>query len=231
MKKGTKSSMSRKEIKPDDRFGRLTVIKQVKAKRKKDGKTYLCKCDCGNNTVATGSHLRANLKKSCGCLLHERPANSIDVTGKRYGLLTVIKYVGTKNERSIWLCKCDCGNKTEVELTNLTSKNTRSCGCGADYKKNASKARKYRREYLRVDGVDVPSLQRKTNYDSKTHVKGVTIVQRKTKGIGYKAVISILGKKIHLGIFDDINDAIKARKKAELKYHQPYIEKFKEKNK
>lgn len=49
----------------------------------------------------------------------------IDLTGKRFGKLTAIKYVG--NDR--WLCKCDCGNETEVLSMNLRSAHTKSCGC------------------------------------------------------------------------------------------------------
>lgn len=31
--------------------------------------------------------------------------NRIDLTGKRFGRLTVIEYAG----KSKWICKCDCG--------------------------------------------------------------------------------------------------------------------------
>lgn len=29
----------------------------------------------------------------------------------------------------MWLCKCDCGQSTIVEASNLTTGNTKSCGC------------------------------------------------------------------------------------------------------
>ena len=48
------------------RFGKLTVI----AREGLDGKhaTWLCECDCGNQIVATGNHLRTGHTQSCGCI-------------------------------------------------------------------------------------------------------------------------------------------------------------------
>lgn len=52
------------------RFGRLTVIKRVY--KEGDKQTYwLCKCDCGNETVACASHLKDGHTKSCGCFHKE----------------------------------------------------------------------------------------------------------------------------------------------------------------
>lgn len=58
----------------------------------------------------------------------------IDITGKRFGKLVVLSLYGrgTKRKRLIWLCKCDCGNTTKVEGSNLKSGTSSSCGC---YKK------------------------------------------------------------------------------------------------
>jgi len=49
----------------------------------------------------------------------------IDLTGKRFGKLVVIKYCGT----SKWLCLCDCGNKKIINSKNFKNGNTKSCGC------------------------------------------------------------------------------------------------------
>lgn len=53
----------------------------------------------------------------------------IDLSGQRYGRLTVIKRIGTKNNSPLWLCKCDCGNFYEGVTRSLRSGNTMSCGC------------------------------------------------------------------------------------------------------
>ena len=54
----------------------------------------------------------------------------IDETGKKYGRLTGLGISEKKKEGKLhWLCKCDCGNETEVIGYNLRKKITRSCGC------------------------------------------------------------------------------------------------------
>ena len=54
----------------------------------------------------------------------------IDLIGRRFGKLTVIKYYGkNKNNQNIWLCKCDCGNEIIVNTGNLNKGNVKSCGC------------------------------------------------------------------------------------------------------
>ena len=53
-----------------------------------------------------------------------------DLTGKRFGRLTVIKTQGkNKFNNYMWLCRCDCGNEIVVLSGNLLKGNTKSCGC------------------------------------------------------------------------------------------------------
>lgn len=56
---------------------------------------------------------------------------TIDISGQKHNLLTVIEKTGrqTKNKQYYWICKCDCGNLTEVNVGNITSGRTKSCGC------------------------------------------------------------------------------------------------------
>jgi len=53
----------------------------------------------------------------------------INLSGRRFGRLTVLYRVGTKQGSPLWLCKCDCGNTKEVIMRSLTTGNTKSCGC------------------------------------------------------------------------------------------------------
>lgn len=54
----------------------------------------------------------------------------IDLTGKRFGRLEVIKQgEKTKAGNIRWICKCDCGNETAVLGENLRYGHTKSCGC------------------------------------------------------------------------------------------------------
>ena len=51
-----------------------------------------------------------------------------DLTGKKFGRLTVIKHLG----KNVWLCQCSCANKTlkNIKGANLLAKvGTVSCGC------------------------------------------------------------------------------------------------------
>lgn len=55
---------------------------------------------------------------------------ALDLTGKTYGNLTVIKKSNIKkSNRLCWECQCICGNKTIVITNHLTSGHTKSCGC------------------------------------------------------------------------------------------------------
>ena len=67
----------------------------------------------------------------------------IDLTGQRFGKLTVIKRAENKVElngqiRTQFLCKCDCGKEMIVLSNSLKSGLTKSCGClkGAPIKHN-----------------------------------------------------------------------------------------------
>lgn len=67
-----------------------------------------------------------------------------DLTGQRFGKLYVIEYVGIKNHKAIFKCKCDCGNETIAQGTLLSLGKTRSCGCLAANNINQTKHGKRR---------------------------------------------------------------------------------------
>ena len=59
----------------NQRFGRLTAIKPV-GKDKRGNYKWLCKCDCGNETVVCQGDLSSGHTKSCGCYSEEAKRNS-----------------------------------------------------------------------------------------------------------------------------------------------------------
>ena len=60
-----------------------------------------------------------------------------NLTGKKYGSLTITGLACVKNGRAMWDCQCDCGGHREVMAHNLKSGNTRSCGsCGSPRSRN-----------------------------------------------------------------------------------------------
>lgn len=52
-----------------------------------------------------------------------------DLTGRRFGRLTVEERAGNRNGHATWLCRCECGNTKVITGASLTAGKTRSCGC------------------------------------------------------------------------------------------------------
>jgi hypothetical protein len=64
-------------------------------------------------------------------------SRSVNLTGKVFGKLTVIKKDNIrKNGKTAYLCQCNCISKTQIIIvgTSLTRKKqpTKSCGCLID---------------------------------------------------------------------------------------------------
>ena len=53
----------------------------------------------------------------------------IDLTGREFGRLTVIRRAGSKNNKPAWLCRCSCDNTKVIAGSSLRSGLTTSCGC------------------------------------------------------------------------------------------------------
>jgi len=117
----------------DERFDRLIVISRA-ASRGSSGVYWFCRCDCGNELEVAAKHLRAGSTRSCGCFHKEqvRAANFHDLTGRRFGRLTVKSCVFAPGIRSTyWDCRCECGVTLNVLAGSLERGATLSCGCYA----------------------------------------------------------------------------------------------------
>lgn len=56
--------------------------------------------------------------------------NKIELVGQTFGRLIVLSFEGkNKENRPMWLCKCECGNEKVVLEKNLKNGGTKSCGC------------------------------------------------------------------------------------------------------
>lgn len=110
-------------------FGQLFVIKR--APNSKEGRAHWkCKCQCGKTVIVCSYSLRSGATTSCGCFNKEiLKARVIDITGQKFGRLTILKQVENKNNRVYWKCHCDCGNIISVQSSDLRSGHTKSCGC------------------------------------------------------------------------------------------------------
>lgn len=58
----------------------------------------------------------------------------IDLTGQKFGRLTVIEKVQNQNNKVCWKCICDCGQIVTRQGASLRSGRTLSCGCLKDEK-------------------------------------------------------------------------------------------------
>lgn len=61
-----------------------------------------------------------------------------DITGQHFGKLIAMTRLlaRDKHKHSLWTCQCDCGNVSVIALSELTTGNTKSCGCPTSTKKS-----------------------------------------------------------------------------------------------
>lgn len=148
-----------------------------------------------------------------------RPA--LDLKDRVFGKLTVIEATTKRVPKSgavIWRCRCECGNIVEISSNNLTSSNSKSCGCMKDID-NALVVR----EKFSIENTNVLNLTTATYKNNTSGYKGVY----RNKSINkWQAYINVNLKRVCLGSFDLLEDAIAARKKAEELYHKPIIDTF-----
>lgn len=110
-------------------FGYLSVIEQANDNILPSGrpeKMWRCKCSCGNETTVRGAFLRTGHTTSCGC--RKTGTNFIDLTGKHFSNVIVLRRSGTKSPPQ-WLCRCDCGKEFVTRGSSLVNGHTKSCGC------------------------------------------------------------------------------------------------------
>lgn len=63
--------------------------------------------------------------------MKDKATNFIDLTGMKFGKLTVIRQDGRiwKTNYLAWLCRCECGNETRAISGSLNAGHKKSCGC------------------------------------------------------------------------------------------------------
>lgn len=105
-------------------YGNLTVLEE--GPKVASGASWLCRCSCGNTLYVSASNLVKGQKRCSDCgLSHAR----IDLNGRVFGRLTILKFSHTNLTHPYWLCRCTCGNETTVLSSSLIKGNTQSCGC------------------------------------------------------------------------------------------------------
>ena len=99
----------------------------------KDGINYCkCKCSCGRYKIVRWSSLNNGSTTSCNHIHKKRVSESsmIDLTGKKFGKLTVINRYGSNSWGGVtWKCHCSlCGEDTIINSSTLIN-GAISCGC------------------------------------------------------------------------------------------------------
>lgn len=225
------------------KFGRLTAIKKIGVDKKSRSNIWLCKCDCGNFIESQAKYLCNGSKKSCGCLKRDigkeminkiRPTSEqIRMINKKYNKYDLNgKYgIGYTNKDEPFYFDLEDYDKIKNHCWNKNADGY--IVCGNPYMKLHSLVfgiepnkiidhingdpSDNRKENLRYVTPRQNCMNTKVRKDNKLGVKGVT--KRYNK---YIARIRVNGNLIHLGSFDNIESATKARIDAEMKYFGEY---------
>lgn len=76
----------------------------------------------------------------------------LDITGRKFGMLTALRFSDRKNGSTYWIFLCDCGKEKRIISRNVITDNVKSCGC-------------HKKEFLRNIAT--------THGMSKTHIYSV----------------------------------------------------------
>lgn len=146
-----------------------------------------------------------------------------DITGQRFGKLTVIELsdrYGTRGARKcrLWMCQCDCGQIAYMATDSLKAPGERSCPSCAS-KHNAAKAREG------AGYVGGTQLSRIRNMNPiATNTSGVRGVYHDKEHNRWRARLKFKGKIMNFGSYEKFEDAVAARKAAEREYFGEFLE-------
>lgn len=227
------------------KFGKLLVIDvaedYIDPKSKKHIKQYLCQCDCGTIKVIRASNLKSGVSKPCGCERlkkcvevnrNNKKLNTYDLTGE-YGIGYTSKgeefyfdledydkiknYAWMTNKKGYICTSLQFNNKKQVLMMHNLVMNNNDNTIIIDHINH--RVNDNRKEKLRVT-VNGQNNMNHSLYKSNT--SGCAGVTWKEKNQKWEVRISVNKKRYYLGLYDDINEAIKVRKKAEEKYFGEY---------
>jgi hypothetical protein len=113
------------------------------------------------------------------------PAKRIDLTGRRFGHLTVISFAGRRPYKGgttqLWNVICDCGKQYVASAGNLGGRPNQSCGCFAR-KKWSDQAKTHGMfgtpEYAIWNGIMTRCLNTKHKDYKRYGAKGITLCER-----------------------------------------------------
>lgn len=138
------------------RFGKLTVIEQLKDKPR----YYKCKCDCGRFINARKDHLLAGNTTKC------RWCPKIDYSGQTINGLKIIKPLyHDKSFNWYYQIECTCGKIFKSTIGSIKSGHTKSCGHLAASQNGLSKDPRYSHWQAMLDRTTNPKHKAFKHYD------------------------------------------------------------------
>jgi hypothetical protein len=154
-----------------------------------------------------------SVRKKCG-------PSAEDLTGKRFGHLTALRPTDKQSpsKQIVWECLCDCGNLTYRTRRSLkVGQENANCGClKSDISKTAMK-----KAITHTNNTIIEVLEsKKLSVRNKSGVRGVFFSTKRNRWV---ANICFQNKNIRLGLFDTLEDAAKARKRAEEEIYEPFL--------
>lgn len=112
------------------KFGRLTAIKRCPTRAM--ASYWVFQCDCGYTGTFERRKVMDGMRTCCDACKKLKvklvPGHAIDLTGKKFNSLTVIKraeVIGASG--AMWECRCDCGETRIAKAHSLTNSITKSC--------------------------------------------------------------------------------------------------------
>ena len=147
----------------------------------------------------------------------------LDLTGQRFGKLTVLAPAENLGSLTAWRCRCDCGQETVVLTKRLRDGHWTSCGCDKEHF-GEPPAIVGRASLTYVDGTCVEMLRAKTvRCNNTSGVPGVEWLAQKQR---WRASICFKGKRYYLGSYTSFEEAVKARKLGEEKLHDRFLQEY-----
>lgn len=203
------------------RYGRLVAVRHEYDGD--NGRDYwLFQCECGNTKIMPAANVKWGNVRSCGCLAdeHIENLNKQDIAGMRFFRLVAVEPTQDRDASGsiIWECRCDCGKMVRHSVNKLRSGRTKSCGCL--YSESRSECTANRRDVVEDSLLSTLVASKQPRVDSTTGVTGVYYDKSRDK---WYAHITFQKKRYFLGTFNEKEKAVKARKNAERKFHDPLI--------
>lgn len=176
---------------------------------------------CGKKYKAddANSRMRKTCGKECGIIMRSRSRtvykNHEDLSGKKFGELTAKEYDSASR---MWICECSCGRMTKAKSVDLENGKRKDCGhsAWANTGERIKSGSIGHREGTQINAIK-HIMDGKLRKNNSSGVTGVS-VHHNIKSTVYMAQITVKGKTIYLGSFKTFEEAVRARKEAEITY-------------